>query len=315
MSLQPVAEESGRLSSDKEFTAVTMNAECTKEVIKDEQPKPDDAKKSLRESVLQPLGQLLKAADNIPAMGNSLLEIIKELSTSGDTSPHKSVFENDDFDSEDIFENSEPISKKEKEEEYYEEEVDDDSELRTSETHPIDVDFITAFPLKTTRHSVGKKGKVKLSTEIPAAQGRLGMSSAPGKQVKNNEYTWYRDMEEDIRTLKLFHKTDVLISLMVPEEYKALNMTSLSETCLKYDIQPIFFPIQDQNIPYLFQYPQFKNLIKYIVHSVQYENKCVIVHCRRGKGRTGLVVACCLVYAGFHPDKAIKHCRKYEARP
>lgn len=298
MSLSPIAEESGKLFGN---TEIVNDSSKSAEPTENHNDKTEEAKPSLKASVLKPLEQLLKAADTLPAMGNSLLGIIKELSANGDNdTKHTSVFTDDTFDPDDIFETSEK---------YYEEEIDDNTELRTSETHPIDVDFVTIFPLKSTRISTDKKGKHKIPVKVDGT-GRLGMSSAPGKQVKNEQYTWYRDLELDIRTLKDFHKVDVLVSLMMPDEYQALNMSSLSETCLKYDIQPIFFPIQDQQIPYLFQYPQFKNLIKYIVHSVQYENKCVVVHCRRGKGRTGMVVACCLVYAGFSPDKSIRHCRK-----
>lgn len=175
---------------------------------------------------------------------------------------------------------------------------DIDIEMRTSQTHPLDVDFITVFP-KITKES---------QNSIPP--GKLGMCSAPGKHTANKHYVWQRSMQDDIKYLKEVHNIDVLISLMMPEEYKTLQMTSLSSTCLEYDIQPIFFPIQDRYTPYLYQYAKYKMLIKNIVRMVQKENKTVMVHCRRGRGRTGLVVACCLVYAGMTPNKAIKHCRK-----
>jgi protein-tyrosine phosphatase len=65
----------------------------------------------------------------------------------------------------------------------------------------------------------------------------------------------------------------------------------------------------DRNIPY--DLPEFTNLIIKVVEEYLNKGKRVLVHCKNGKGRSGLFVASCLVYKGYNRNDAIKLTRKW----
>ena len=77
-------------------------------------------------------------------------------------------------------------------------------EEKTSESHPIRVDFLPPEALKQP--------------------GRLGITFAPGKKVEGR---WERDLEIDLRRLKEEYHAEVLVSLIERSEYSDLRIPDL----------------------------------------------------------------------------------------
>ncbi len=145
--------------------------------------------------------------------------------------------------------------------------------MKTSETHPIHVDF-----LESSAHTV---------------LNRLGMTFAPGKKERyGHGGHWNRDIESDLKRLKDNYRIDTLVSLLEPVELELLKIENLPEACKGQGIELVRFPIPDLSPPA--SVSDFTHLMKQIRERLD-ESRTVAVHCRAGLGRTGLTAACAIV--------------------
>lgn len=155
-------------------------------------------------------------------------------------------------------------------------------QLRTSETDPIRVDF--------------------LPESIHGLVGAIGITLAPGKRDVSNG--WLRDLETDVARLRAHYQADCLVSLMEPSEFATLGISELGECALANGIQLIVFPIADMHPPYDRDRNAFIELVKGIIGAAG-AGQCVVIHCRAGVGRSGLVGASVLVARGIPAAEAI----------
>jgi len=162
--------------------------------------------------------------------------------------------------------------------------------MRTSKTDPIRVDFLDPADL--------------------GLPGRLGLTLAPGK--KDPAGGWDRDLDSDLERLHTYYKVDRLVSLMEPHEYRLLKIAHLSERASHHGIAVRRFPIPDVDAPPPASMGRFLALVRAILNNVD-AGKTVVIHCRGGIGRSGLVAASCLVALGHPPTEAIDRVRS--ARP
>jgi protein-tyrosine phosphatase len=158
--------------------------------------------------------------------------------------------------------------------------------MRTSDTHAIRVDFLTRGDL-----------------DLP---GRIGLTFAPGK--KDYEWHWDRDLDVDLRRLREHYSVDCLVSLMEAPEYTALHIAGLPERAATYGLTRRWFPIRDLAAPPARSMRRFLNLIQCVIEDVR-AGRTVVVYCRGGMGRSGLVAASCLVACGYGATEAIRRVR------
>jgi protein-tyrosine phosphatase len=158
--------------------------------------------------------------------------------------------------------------------------------MSTSTDDPIRVDFVSQ-----TAHGL---------------PGRLGLTIAPGKC----DDKWKRDLAADLRRLRDYYHADVLVSLLEPHEYQALGIASLAEAAQEAGISVLRLAIQDVSVPASMEGCQAT--VAKVIGALA-DEKTVVVHCRGGLGRSGLVAACCLVACGDEPGVAISSVR--QARP
>jgi protein-tyrosine phosphatase len=71
----------------------------------------------------------------------------------------------------------------------------------------------------------------------------------------------------------------------------------------------LIYPIVDTNVPS--DLPLFIELVTEVVENYLKKGKRVLVHCRNGKGRSGLFIAACLVYKGYNRKSAIELARNW----
>lgn len=163
--------------------------------------------------------------------------------------------------------------------------------LSTSDTHPILVDFIP-----------------DIHRYFP---GRLGMTIAPGKQNYGMQFNWKRDLAQDLERLRNHYHTDLLVTLIEKPELTLLKIPSLFEDIAAVGMESRWFPIRDFGTPT--SMAGLMELVEDIFFQALAEGKTVVVHCKAGLGRSGLVVAACLVALGYEPDAAFARVRA--ARP
>ena len=158
--------------------------------------------------------------------------------------------------------------------------------MRTSESHPIRVDFV--------------------GQETLGLPGRLGMTICPGVKDPGR---WYRDLGTDLDQLRRRHHADVLITLLEREEFERYGVPDLLERSREVGLEVVHFPITDVSTPRKAQSEEYAAFVQHIVDLLR-GDKTVVVHCRGGLGRTGTVAASVLVALGHTADEAIDSVRR-----
>jgi protein-tyrosine phosphatase len=153
-------------------------------------------------------------------------------------------------------------------------------QLRTSETSPLYVDFL---PVDTV-----------------GLLGRIGLTIAPGK--RDHFGLWDRDLELDLGRLRQHHGVSLLVTLLEEHELRLLRIPTLLARAAAHGLDTAWFPFEDGGVPA--DEPGLWALVGRILDAVR-AGRTVVVHCRGGLGRTGLVAASCLIELGRAPAEAI----------
>jgi len=162
--------------------------------------------------------------------------------------------------------------------------------LITSSSDPIRVDF--------------------LPDAVERLPGRLGMTIAPGKCNFGMHAVWQRHLDTDLQRLRQHYCTDLLVTLLQANELTDLQIPDLFKQVQTYGMQTCWFPIHDFGTPN--SMPALQRLVEQILADLA-GGQTVVIHCKAGLGRTGLVTASCLVALGHSPEVAFKILR--QARP
>ncbi|MGG6242823.1 dual specificity protein phosphatase family protein [Nodosilinea sp. AN01ver1] len=152
----------------------------------------------------------------------------------------------------------------------------------TSESLPLRVDFLPP-------------------DQLPQP-GQLGLTIAPGRNDEDSKAIWQRDLQADLARLKDHYGVERLVCLLDAAERRELGIPSLLEDAENLGIATDTLPIVDDALPT--DLDQFTALVERILAFTQVGGT-VVVHCRGGGGRTGTVVAACLVKLGYSAEDAI----------
>ena len=167
---------------------------------------------------------------------------------------------------------------------------------KTSASHPLHVDF--------------------LPDQAVNLDGRIGMCEAPGrKDPTARDGPWRRDLDADLDRLVRRYGTNILVTLLergqfVADELAALGIPDLLVRAQRRRIRTEWSAMPDGNIPVSLD--QLYQLVERILTDVR-GDQVVVIHCRDGLGRTGLVAASCLVALGASVPEALSTVR--EVRP
>jgi protein-tyrosine phosphatase len=96
---------------------------------------------------------------------------------------------------------------------------------------------------------------------------------------------------------------DTVLSLLTPEEENDLDLRQEAGEIKRQGMEFTSFPIPDRQIPK--SEAKWAELLEEVT-GVLSEGKNVVVHCRQGIGRSGLVAACLLVRKGISPGAAVE---------
>ncbi len=160
---------------------------------------------------------------------------------------------------------------------------------KTSETHPLPIDTVTVGPLG----------------------GEIGMTLCPGKRAASAfGDEWERDLDADLAVIAGWG-ANVVVSLMEPHEFARFGVDALPQR-LPAGIEHVLLPIVDGGVPsgtweraWMKEGPRLRARIAL--------GGRILIHCRGGLGRTGLVAARLLVEFGEEPAQAMRRVR--QARP
>lgn len=136
---------------------------------------------------------------------------------------------------------------------------------------------------------------------IPLPSGRLGIATRPrgGDWLVDDVQEWKRQ------------GVDVVVSLLTPGEMHELALEQERDVFCATGVGFCAFPFPDRSVP---PYRTTVNFVQGLARTIA-EGQTVVVHCRQGIGRSGLIAAAILVMLGHTPTQALAHVEAARGRP
>jgi protein-tyrosine phosphatase len=161
-------------------------------------------------------------------------------------------------------------------------------DVRTSETHPIEVDYLDMGPWP----------------------GKLGLTFAPGKKNESySHFTWDRDLDVDLKRLLTMMHVDVVVTILEKDEMKWMGIEDLREEVVRHGMESLYFSIPDLGIPPGDEFLEYMEFLRTVMDRLD-AGKNVIIHCRGGLGRSGMVAACLLGVRGIPVAESLRCVRR-----
>lgn len=142
---------------------------------------------------------------------------------------------------------------------------------------------------------------INIIAQIPDSRGKLMISEAPGRQDTYQN----RNLAEDLKTIKS-QDVQVIVCLLEWWEMHKLGLQEYPREVQNNNIVFYHFPIACRESPKTKNIISITNII--IKHLANGDN--VLVHCREGLSRAGLVCACCLTHYHYQAYNAISEVKK-----
>lgn len=158
--------------------------------------------------------------------------------------------------------------------------------IRTSITHPLQIATIT----------------------VTGNGGRIGITLCPGKvDLSSPGGPWHRDLSADITVMKEWGASSVL-TLLEPREFGLLSVKGLPAAVRDAGLLWLHAPIPDVSIPGPAFNAAWRTIGPRLTNDLR-EGRSVVVHCRGGLGRAGMIAAKLLVMMGEDASTAIERVR------
>jgi ADP-ribosylglycohydrolase/protein-tyrosine phosphatase len=143
--------------------------------------------------------------------------------------------------------------------------------------------------------------------ELPLGEdgGCLGLTLCPGK--KDFSRGWNRDLETDLRAVSNWGASTV-VTLIEAHEFELLKVSRLGESVEQTGMRWIHLPIRDVDVPD-HRFEEGWRSAGPEIHRRLRNREKILIHCRGGIGRTGLVAGLILVEHGCAPREAIQKVR------
>jgi ADP-ribosyl-[dinitrogen reductase] hydrolase len=139
----------------------------------------------------------------------------------------------------------------------------------------------------------------------PGASGLLGLTFCPGR--KDRAAGWERDLETDLAAIRDWGAA-LVVTLLESHELRLLEVTELPDVVARHDMRWLHLPIRDMSVPddrFEAQWRTAGGELRRILR----RGGSVLIHCRGGLGRAGMITARVLVEFGMAPEAAIRTVR------
>jgi protein-tyrosine phosphatase len=147
---------------------------------------------------------------------------------------------------------------------------------------------------------------------VPPTGGQIGMTICPGKKDQGIiSGPWDRDLDLDLQVIQNW-QAKALVTLIEDFEFKLLSVPELAEKTKSIGIRWLHLPIVDVGVPDMVFEEKWETAGKELRLILRNGGR-IVLHCRGGLGRTGLVAARLLVEFGMDQQEAIRRVRA--ARP
>ena len=125
-------------------------------------------------------------------------------------------------------------------------------------------------------------------------RGRLALAARPrgGDWLRDEIASWKRA------------GLNTVLSLLTPEEERELDLRDEAREVKAQGLEFTSFPIPDRQVPK--SEAELAQVLEKVAGALS-AGKDVVVHCRQGIGRSGLVAACLLVRSGMSPGAAVEN--------
>ncbi len=156
--------------------------------------------------------------------------------------------------------------------------------MRTSQTDPIQI------------------------AEVRCGAGVVGVTFCPGKSGPSVfGAPWARDLSLDLAEISRWSPSTVL-TLMENHELEGLGVGGLGQAVRDTGMRWLHAPIKDVDVPDA-RFETRWSLLGHVLRQELLAGRNVLVHCRGGRGRAGMIAARLLVELGEDPEAAIAQVR------
>ncbi len=123
--------------------------------------------------------------------------------------------------------------------------------------------------------------------------GKLALAARPrgGDWLEDEIIAWKRN------------GVDVVVSLLTDAEAEELDLASEGPTVRGQELEFLSLPIPDRQVPY--SETEVAAILDALDSSLA-DSKNVLIHCRQGVGRSGLIAACLLATKGLSTRAAVE---------
>jgi len=161
------------------------------------------------------------------------------------------------------------------------------SKVRTSQTHPLQIAEVRASE----------------------SHGRIGITFCPGKQDAGAVTgAWARDLSVDLDLIAAWG-AQMVLTLIESQELKSLKVPDLGSSVEARGMAWRHLPIADYSIPGAGFETAWESAGREI-RALLREGGNVLVHCKGGLGRAGMIAARLLVELGMPPKEAVRTVRR-----
>lgn len=158
---------------------------------------------------------------------------------------------------------------------------------RTSHTHPLQIAEVRAS----------------------SSHGRIGITFCPGKHDRfAHTGVWVRDLGIDLDAIAAWG-AKLVLTLVEPAELNALNVPHLGQEISNRGIAWCHLPIADYSVPDA-AFEQQWTTQGHEIREMLRNGDDILVHCKGGLGRAGMMAARLLAELGMDPEEAIRSVRR-----